>query len=41
MGGRSANVQQFLQANGFTRVKNLIGGLQAWKRDVDPGISVA
>ena len=41
MGGRSANVQHFLKANGFTSVKNLIGGLQAWKRDVDPDISVA
>ncbi|HEX7192883.1 MAG TPA: molybdopterin-synthase adenylyltransferase MoeB, partial [Thermoanaerobaculia bacterium] len=35
-GARSANVQQFLKANGITRVKNLIGGLIAWKRDVDP-----
>jgi adenylyltransferase/sulfurtransferase len=40
-GARSANVQQFLQANGITRVKNLIGGLMAWRRDVDPAMPVA
>ena len=40
-GARSANVQQFLKANGITRVKNLIGGLMGWKRDVDPGMRVA
>ena len=40
-GARSANVQQFLKANGITRVRNLIGGLIAWKRDVDPGMRVA
>lgn len=40
-GARSANVQQFLKANGFSSVKNLIGGITAWKRDVDPSIGVA
>jgi adenylyltransferase/sulfurtransferase len=40
-GGRSANVQQFLKANGITRVRNLIGGLAGWKRDVDPEMRVA
>jgi adenylyltransferase/sulfurtransferase len=40
-GARSANVQQFLKANGITRVKNLIGGLMAWRRDVDPALPVA
>ena len=40
-GARSANVQQFLKANGITRVRNLIGGLMGWKRDVDPGMRVA
>ena len=39
-GARSANVQQFLKANGITRVKNLIGGLMAWRRDVDPEMRV-
>jgi sulfur-carrier protein adenylyltransferase/sulfurtransferase len=40
-GARSANVQQFLKANGITRVKNLVGGLMAWRRDVDSGMRVA
>ncbi|HEY2091748.1 MAG TPA: molybdopterin-synthase adenylyltransferase MoeB [Thermoanaerobaculia bacterium] len=40
-GARSANVQQFLKANGITRVRNLIGGLMAWRRDVDPAMRVA
>ena len=41
VGGRSARVQQFLQSQGYTRVKNLTGGLLAWKRDVDPSLTVA
>jgi molybdopterin/thiamine biosynthesis adenylyltransferase/rhodanese-related sulfurtransferase len=41
VGGRSARVQQFLQSQGYTRVKNLTGGLIAWKRDVDPSLTVA
>lgn len=40
-GARSANVQQFLRSNGFSNVRNLTGGLQAWRRDVDPGMQVA
>ncbi len=40
-GSRSANVQQFLMSQGFTSVKNLAGGMQAWRRDVDPKIRVA
>ena len=39
-GSRSANAQQFLLANGFERVKNLSGGMTAWKRDVDPSMTV-
>jgi adenylyltransferase/sulfurtransferase len=39
-GGRSARVQQFLQSEGYTRVKNLTGGMMAWKRDVDPSSTV-
>ena len=39
-GGRSANVQQFLLQQGYTRVKNLVGGMLAWKRDVDPAMNV-
>ena len=40
-GARSANVQHYLLANGFTKVKNLAGGLKAWARDVDPSVRVA
>lgn len=39
-GARSANVQQFLLSHGFKSVKNLAGGMAAWKRDVDPSITV-
>jgi adenylyltransferase/sulfurtransferase len=39
-GSRSARVQQFLISNGFTRVKNLAGGMMAWKREVDPAMTV-
>jgi len=39
-GARSANVQQYLLANGFSKVKNLSGGLKAWARDVDPSVRV-
>lgn len=35
-GGRSAQVAQYLDRNGFTRVANLTGGILAWARDVDP-----
>ncbi|HEX6177260.1 MAG TPA: molybdopterin-synthase adenylyltransferase MoeB [Thermoanaerobaculia bacterium] len=39
-GGRSARAQQFLMSQGYKRVKNLVGGMTAWKRDVDPAIVV-
>ena len=32
-GARSANAQQFLQANGFKHVRNLLGGVVAWQRE--------
>lgn len=32
-GARSANAQQFLQANGFKNVRNLLGGVVAWQRE--------
>jgi adenylyltransferase/sulfurtransferase len=37
-GHRSANVVQFLQANGYTRVLNLAGGINAWAGEVDPSL---
>lgn len=39
-GARSANAQQFLLRNGYSRVKNLVGGMMRWAREVDPNIRV-
>ena len=41
-GGRSGHVQQhLLESQGYSRVKNLVGGMQRWAREVDPSIRVA
>lgn len=37
-GVRSASVQQFLLRNGFTNVRNLIGGIEEYALQVDPTI---
>jgi rhodanese-related sulfurtransferase len=37
-GGRSAQVAQFLERQGFKSVFNLAGGILAWSRDLDPRI---
>lgn len=37
-GGRSMQVAQFLERQGFSRVANLTGGILAWSRDVDPSV---
>ena len=37
-GVRSAAVAQYLRQLGFTRVKNLAGGLDHWARTVDPSM---
>lgn len=39
-GSRSRQVGAFLQQNGFRRVINLTGGIDAWSTDVDPGVIV-
>ena len=36
MGGRSAKAVDFLRQAGFTKVKNLQGGINAWAEKVDP-----
>jgi adenylyltransferase/sulfurtransferase len=36
MGGRSAKAVQFLKQSGFTKVRNLTGGITAWADRVDP-----
>jgi rhodanese-related sulfurtransferase len=37
-GGRSMQVAMFLEKNGFKRVHNLVGGIDAWSRTVDPAV---
>jgi rhodanese-related sulfurtransferase len=37
-GGRSGQVAQFLDRQGFKSVSNLTGGILAWSRDLDPSI---
>ena len=39
VGGRSRRVAEFLRAQGFERVANLAGGIDAWTRDIDPSLS--
>jgi len=39
-GGRSMQVATFLEKNGFSRVHNLAGGIDAWSRTVDPSVPV-
>jgi adenylyltransferase/sulfurtransferase len=36
MGGRSAKAVALLRERGFTRIKNLKGGILAWIDKVDP-----
>ncbi|MCL5033642.1 MAG: molybdopterin-synthase adenylyltransferase MoeB [Bacteroidetes bacterium] len=38
MGGRSAKAATFLRQHGFKKVKNLLGGIDAWVEKVDPGL---
>jgi sulfur-carrier protein adenylyltransferase/sulfurtransferase len=37
-GGRSRRAAQFLAGAGFEQAINLAGGIDAWARDVDPGL---
>ena len=38
MGGRSAKACDLLRQNGFTRVRNMTGGILAWSDKVDPSV---
>lgn len=38
MGGRSAKACDVLRANGFTKVRNMTGGILAWADKVDPSV---
>jgi rhodanese-related sulfurtransferase len=37
-GARSAQVTQYLTQLGFGNVYNLMGGIDAWSRDIDPDV---
>lgn len=37
-GGRSARVAQWLKDQGFERVQNMAGGIDAWSQQVDPAV---
>jgi rhodanese-related sulfurtransferase len=40
LGGRSMQVAMFLEKQGFARVHNLAGGVDAWAKTVDPAMPV-
>lgn len=35
-GGRSGKITDFLLDNGYTRVRNLVGGMNGWATEIDP-----
>ena len=37
-GGRSQRVAMFLAQQGYTDVANIAGGIDAWSRELDPGV---
>lgn len=37
-GVRSLRVAQFLESRGFARLSNLQGGVDAWAREIEPGM---
>jgi len=37
-GGRSLQVTEWLQSLGFSRVQNMIGGIDAWSQMIDPTV---
>jgi rhodanese-related sulfurtransferase len=37
-GGRSMMVAGYLEGQGYTRVTNLVGGIDAWAQTVDPKV---
>jgi len=38
VGARSLRVAQFLRAQGFDRVANIAGGIDAWSLEIDPAV---
>jgi molybdopterin/thiamine biosynthesis adenylyltransferase/rhodanese-related sulfurtransferase len=39
-GARSATVVRWLEDDGYTKVVNLVGGVNAWAREIDPSIMI-
>lgn len=39
-GGRSGRATEFLRQQGFSKVRNLTGGMLAWKAQIDPAFDV-
>jgi rhodanese-related sulfurtransferase len=37
-GARSQRVAMFLEQQGFSRLANVAGGIDAWSRELDPGV---
>ena len=37
-GGRSQQVAMFLEKSGYKKLHNLVGGVDAWSRTVDPAV---
>ena len=37
-GGRSQRVAMFLEQQGYTRVANIAGGIDAWAQEREPGV---
>ena len=37
-GIRSQEVTAFLESQGFPRVRNMVGGIDAWSREIDPEV---
>lgn len=37
-GGRSMRVAQYLAQNGFSRIANIAGGIDAWSQQRDPSV---
>lgn len=37
-GGRSQQVAMFLEKSGYKKMYNLVGGVDAWSRTVDPAV---
>ena len=38
VGGRSARAAYFLKSQGYSRIVNVKGGIQAWSQEIDPTI---